>query len=411
MHRSPADERCWRALLRGAKPCSRFSTCYSSTSRLSACTSVFRLRCTAESRVKALTSLLTLSTCSSVRHRVITEVRKARTLSSVRMAPCSFWMSAAAAAAVEVSASTFATRPPSRNSRNKGVTSSTNRIDWANRGRASSMACVAASAAANTLSNPSDSACRARRVMIYTRSSSATPGWPLILPFSHTMLPSSAHSGWCGPALHTGNGICGVISSSGSAMSPDWLASTTLLRGTTVLVSFTSHSTSTRDRLDLTLSTEPTCTPRILRGVPTVTPHANGSSTVIRYGWPVLIAVPAAQLKSATAKPMPTITNKPTPPSERLLRPSPKSCNDLKVALRKLLAFLAGSSAAVEAVPGAGLLVLVSPWLGEAGTKAALLLVRLEGSATNTGECDDAESPDWLAMSLVMCHVWRTSCC
>ena len=40
---------------------------------------------------------------------------------------------------------------------------------------------VASSAAANILSKPSSSACLARRVMMYTRSSSATPGRPEIL--------------------------------------------------------------------------------------------------------------------------------------------------------------------------------------------------------------------------------------
>ena len=102
---------------------------------------------------------------------------------------------------------------------------------------------VASSAAANILSKPSSSACLARRVMMYTRSSSATPGRPEILhmgdmghmghmgdtkpdpnprtddchsathttthlPFSHTMAPSCSQSGWLGACRQEGSGIC-----------------------------------------------------------------------------------------------------------------------------------------------------------------------------------------------------------
>eukprot|EP00955_Chlamydomonas_euryale_P042856 352428-Chlamydomonas_euryale.AAC.16 len=52
-------------------------------------------------------------------------------------------------------------------------------------------------------------------------------------PPAHTRDPSSKHPASAGPAAHTGNGNCGVMSSSGSAMRPDWFASTTELRGTT----------------------------------------------------------------------------------------------------------------------------------------------------------------------------------
>lgn len=114
-----------------------------------------------------------------------------------------------------------------------------------------------------------------------------------------------------------------------------------------------------------------TCTPLILRGVPTVTPHASGSSTVscaarqagqqecgrcrvaARHAWAstrtlsctrihahgcgrtwygvvVRRAMPRAQHASVTAAPAPTSTNRPTPPSSRLLRPMPKSCRFLR---------------------------------------------------------------------------------
>lgn len=53
---------------------------------------------------------------------------------------------------------------------------------------------------------------------------------------------------------------------SGSAISPDWLASIKELRGMTVVLSLISTSTSTFSRLGDTLSTPPTGTPRICRG-------------------------------------------------------------------------------------------------------------------------------------------------
>jgi len=71
--------------------------------------------------------------CSTLKRRV-TLLREAAHMAARTW---SLWMSAAAAAAVLVRASTLVTRPPSRSSRSSGVTSSTSCMDCDSSGRAS----------------------------------------------------------------------------------------------------------------------------------------------------------------------------------------------------------------------------------------------------------------------------------
>jgi hypothetical protein len=129
-------------------------------------------------------------------------------------------------------------------------------------GSASFIAVLSVPAVVRIWSMPPASTARMSCVHVYTRSSSATPFSPWITPLSHTMLPSSAHSGASGLALWSGNGCCGMMSTSGSAMRPDWFAKMREFVGTGVLSSSISQSTSTRSRCGCTLSTLPTWMPR-----------------------------------------------------------------------------------------------------------------------------------------------------
>mmetsp|Transcript_10577 Transcript_10577/g.29575 ORF Transcript_10577/g.29575 Transcript_10577/m.29575 type:complete len:293 (-) Transcript_10577:273-1151(-) len=164
-----------------------------------------------------------------------------------------------------------------------------------------------------------------------TKSSMLTPGMPWILPRSHTTRPSPSHPESSGPHCALGMGSSGVMSMIVSAINPLWFASTSEFRGMTMPSSSISISTSTFSRLGLTDSTLPTLTPRTRTVVPTWMPHAKGNSTNAWYDRSLLKLMPRIHWITKPVMAMPPRMKRPTPPSQTLVRPKPKSRRGLMV--------------------------------------------------------------------------------
>mmetsp|Transcript_7588 Transcript_7588/g.29947 ORF Transcript_7588/g.29947 Transcript_7588/m.29947 type:complete len:300 (+) Transcript_7588:624-1523(+) len=173
-------------------------------------------------------------------------------------------------------------------------------------------------------------------VQIPTRSSMLTPGTPWILPRSHTTRPSPSQPESSGPHCAFGMGNSGVMSMIVSAISPLWFASTSEFRGITMPSSSISISTSTFSRDGLTDRTLPTFTPRTRTVVPTWMPHAKGNSTNAWYDRSLLKLRPRIHWIVSAVREMPPRMKRPTPPSQTLVLPKPKSRRGLIVCAQMI---------------------------------------------------------------------------